>query len=1196
LIKLVHNIYYKEIQRITTFRTQDDTFVQHILMNSKPFQALPKEKIFNHGDVAEEIVFIMMGLIRITIFDGRRNVTVGYSRDGGYFGDFEFYKRTVRMATYHAVQNCSLLSISNSALDDAIDNNIDAGVLMNREFKSRFEQLLISNKSRTLAIDLPSQDSVPFGLAKLKLRNKPKEKPTTSFRQTGLTGKALFKAIGRTTIDLIVKPSAISNLASKAKAAKKVAIGSDLYTDFLETDSSSDDEEKTEIVRGVKVMGDPTKPKIYLKKYLWIDGVLQKSDGTAIEGQTKENEGRMLRILRTNDKGERCIVEEHDTDLSERNLIYHKGPKKQIWDGLVGIMIVYNVLIIPVQMGFNWPTMTFEDPIYILDFICDVLFTMDIFFAFRTTYFDEDEDAIVAVSSMMTKNYLSGWFVIDFLAVLPFFIDMLPLNAEQKDNVSNLEMIRIIRLLRLLKLARLAKLGHYIAKLEDTLGVNPITFDLLKMMLEVAFIGHMLGCVWWASNRMTTHSWVDHPHWPLNYVGDDYSEQYVISLYWSFTTLATVGYGDLVATNMTHRVVVILIMVMGATVFGYIVANVSTLMSDLDQTAAKIKERISEITEFLSEKNCPRLLSGSIVRHFKHVFTQTSAFDEPGILQRLPNRIIRDILLTQHQDKIKKILLFKFVENQSVVLFLFRVMSPLYFEPDQSMLKEGEIGHEVLFIIAGRARVYKAKSANALAEFRKRAAKDRKEEEIKMAQERDKQQRMRRRSSVSTVLSTGSPGKPIISDISVESVEQQESNLTTELGELHEGDFIGHVALMYAARHSATCRAITNCTAYCMTRFDVQRIVRNHPGVALVLQMSLGEAIFSLKKEIGKSYSRSMRGNFLKSNKLKFEEIKSIKEELAKKNREMALRKNSIPSGGGFLPSFGLPLSKLGRMGSGLDLFGKKEEKGSIYVPSTGSEVDDDGVNAPKNSPVRVIKRTSTKTVSVSSSPLKSVDHAHSESEILTLTPQKPKHEWNVAQKASGATDMIKHKSNAKFEFVAFSQDPTSPGYNEPSRRRARARWNIIKKAIEDARVTATVAGMTEARENIKAELRGDLVNRKKKSAQEEELEQQERTQRRMNNFARAMQARVGEKVAMMLDDRRIFYDSDDDENKIELFFLKKKAKKERHRSFCDLNTAYHDAKNKTSAIDKPLRPRRQSFPSFDHSNYKDVKTNLFII
>ena len=49
------------------------------------------------------------------------------------------------------------------------------------------------------------------------------------------------------------------------------------------------------------------------------------------------------------------------------------------------------------------------------------------------------------------------------------------------------------------------------------------------------------------------------------------------------TTLTTTGYGDIVPTNDSERVLNVFIMVVGATVFGYVVANVSTLVQSFNE-------------------------------------------------------------------------------------------------------------------------------------------------------------------------------------------------------------------------------------------------------------------------------------------------------------------------------------------------------------------------------------------------------------------------------------------------------------------------------------------------------------------------------------------------------------------------------------------------------------------------------------
>ena len=54
----------------------------------------------------------------------------------------------------------------------------------------------------------------------------------------------------------------------------------------------------------------------------------------------------------------------------------------------------------------------------ILNVIVDVLFTVDIIVFFNTSYFEANE--YVTDRKRIAKNYLGGWFTLDFIAVFPF--------------------------------------------------------------------------------------------------------------------------------------------------------------------------------------------------------------------------------------------------------------------------------------------------------------------------------------------------------------------------------------------------------------------------------------------------------------------------------------------------------------------------------------------------------------------------------------------------------------------------------------------------------------------------------------------------------------------------------------------------------------------------------------------------------
>ena len=53
---------------------------------------------------------------------------------------------------------------------------------------------------------------------------------------------------------------------------------------------------------------------------------------------------------------------------------------------------------------------------------------------------------------------------------------------------------------------------------------------------------------------------------------------YTIGLYWTITTITTVGYGDISATNMAERIVACIIMVIGVIAFSFSTGSLSSII------------------------------------------------------------------------------------------------------------------------------------------------------------------------------------------------------------------------------------------------------------------------------------------------------------------------------------------------------------------------------------------------------------------------------------------------------------------------------------------------------------------------------------------------------------------------------------------------------------------------------------------
>ena len=83
----------------------------------------------------------------------------------------------------------------------------------------------------------------------------------------------------------------------------------------------------------------------------------------------------------------------------------------------------------------------------------------------------------VVEHKLIAKNYLTGWFVIDFVSILPF--DTLGMVMES-DDISQLKIFRIVRLARLLKLLRVLRSSRIFKRWESRVGMQHSTTTMIK--------------------------------------------------------------------------------------------------------------------------------------------------------------------------------------------------------------------------------------------------------------------------------------------------------------------------------------------------------------------------------------------------------------------------------------------------------------------------------------------------------------------------------------------------------------------------------------------------------------------------------------------------------------------------------------------------------------------------------------------
>ena len=68
--------------------------------------------------------------------------------------------------------------------------------------------------------------------------------------------------------------------------------------------------------------------------------------------------------------------------------------------------------------------------------------------------------------------------------------------------------------------------------------------------------------------------------------------QYIYALYWAITTMTTVGYGDITATNPIEICFSIFVEILGCAIFGYMINIIGMILSDMRKAKETLEEEI----------------------------------------------------------------------------------------------------------------------------------------------------------------------------------------------------------------------------------------------------------------------------------------------------------------------------------------------------------------------------------------------------------------------------------------------------------------------------------------------------------------------------------------------------------------------------------------------------------------------------
>ncbi|KAL5228556.1 hypothetical protein ABZP36_016821 [Zizania latifolia] len=359
------------------------------------------------------------------------------------------------------------------------------------------------------------------------------------------------------------------------------------------------------------------------------------------------------------------------------------------WQTLLIVLVLYSAWASPFALAMERAA---SPALVVAGLVVDVFFAADIVLSFFVAYRDASTHLLVTDRRKIASRYVRGpRFAMDVLSTIPLQTIFRLVNGKGDG---------LCGFLNLLRLWRLRRVNELFARLEKDIRFRYMWTRLIKLLCVTLFALHSAACIYlW----MAFHYKVKELTWIGSQIHDFEDRSvwvsYVCAVYWSITTLTTVGYGDLHATNTGEMLFTIVFMLFNMGLTSYIIGNITNLVVHEAANTFKMRDMVQRVSVFGSTNKLPEATREQMMASVQLRF-KTEEGQQQKMLSELPKAVRSGIAQHLFKGTVESCYLFQGVSSRLVSQLVAEVKAEL-FPPKTDIVLENESSTDCYIIVSG---------------------------------------------------------------------------------------------------------------------------------------------------------------------------------------------------------------------------------------------------------------------------------------------------------------------------------------------------------------------------------------------------------------------------------------------------------------------------------------------------------------